>query len=189
MSITSAKTGSTSLSLALENNFMEPIASALVGAGSANQVTFLDIPQGYKHLQIRGIARSTYAGGATRAGFITFNNDSATNYSIHQISGNGSATESWGTSSTNQAHWQRIATATAGASMFGGLIIDILDYSNANKNTTVRGIGGTDQNGSGEIYQTSCAWYNKDPITSIKLYPQDENWAQHSRFSLYGIKG
>ena len=53
MSITSAKTGSTSLSLALENNFMEPIASTLVGAGGVSTVTFNDIPQTYKHLQIR----------------------------------------------------------------------------------------------------------------------------------------
>ncbi len=52
MSITSAKTGSTSLSLALENNFMEPIASTLVGAGGVSTVTFNDIPQTYKHLQV-----------------------------------------------------------------------------------------------------------------------------------------
>ena len=64
MSITSAKTGSTSLSLALENNFMEPIASTLVGSGGVSTVTFNDIPQTYKHLQIRCISRPNEAGSS-----------------------------------------------------------------------------------------------------------------------------
>ena len=59
MSITSVKTGTTGLSLALDNNYMEPIATTVVGSGGVNQITFNDIPQGYKHLQIRIIGRTT----------------------------------------------------------------------------------------------------------------------------------
>jgi len=58
MSITSAKTGATGISLALENNFMEPIASTLVGASGSAIIEFNDIPQTYKHLQIRLIGRT-----------------------------------------------------------------------------------------------------------------------------------
>ena len=53
MSITSAKSGATGISLALDNNFMEPIASTLVGSGGSSVITFNDIPQTYKHLQLR----------------------------------------------------------------------------------------------------------------------------------------
>jgi hypothetical protein len=189
MSITSAKTGATGISLALDNNFMEPIATVLVGSGGSSSIIFNDIPQTYKHLQIRGIARSTYTGNSMRAGFIRFNGDAGVNYSIHQISGDGASTSSWGTGSTDVGAWQRISTATAGANMFSGLVIDILDYANTSKNKTTRSLGGVDLNGSGEIYLTSSAWYNTNAITSILLYPQDNNWAQYSRFSLYGIKG
>mgnify|MGYP000739741444 CR=1 FL=1 len=50
MSISSAKSGGTGISLALDNNFMEPIASS---TGGSSTIVFNDIPQGYKHLQIR----------------------------------------------------------------------------------------------------------------------------------------
>ena len=59
MSITSVKSGATGISLALDNNFMEPIATTLVGSTTVNVVTFNDIPQTYKHLQIRAISRRT----------------------------------------------------------------------------------------------------------------------------------
>ena len=52
MSITSVKSGSGGISLALDNNYMEPIATMVVSATSVNSITFNDIPQIYKHLQL-----------------------------------------------------------------------------------------------------------------------------------------
>jgi len=49
--------------LSADNNYMETIASTLVGSGGASTVTFSNIPQGYKHLQIRGITKDGYTGG------------------------------------------------------------------------------------------------------------------------------
>ena len=61
MSITSLKTGTTGLSAALDNNYMEPIATTVVGSGGVASIAFNDIPQIYKHLQIRGIGRTANA--------------------------------------------------------------------------------------------------------------------------------
>lgn len=169
---------------------MIPIAATTVGSGGAANVTFSSIPQNYEHLQIRGIARSTWSsGGTNRAGFIQFNSDTGSNYTMHQIEADGGSTPAgWGTGNSTYTIWQRITTATAPANVFGGLMIDILDYSNTNKFKTIRALGGNDQNGSGYIYFNSGLWQNTNGITSIKLYPQDENWAQYSSFALYGIK-
>ena len=49
MTISSVKTGAVGLSLALDNNYMEPIATTLVGSGGVNQITFNDIPQSYNN--------------------------------------------------------------------------------------------------------------------------------------------
>lgn len=186
MSVTSAKTGSTSLSLALENNFMEPIASTLVGAGNTSAIIFNDIPQTYKHLQIRYTNRNVAASDAT---LLNFNGDvTGTNYAKHQLRGSGSAVTAVGQANiVPELPTSPYLGITA--SVYNGVILDILDYSNTNKNKTLRSLGGYDANGSGYIWLTSGLWQNTNAIISIKIYAESGDIAQHSRFSLYGIKG
>jgi hypothetical protein len=186
MSITSAKTGSTSLSLALENNFMEPIASTLVGAGGVSTVTFNDIPQTYKHLQIR---MSALTNGSFSSAVLNFNSDYSLSYIWHQVYGNGAST--FATSSgTNQG---AVATNQMGNSTYPGVAItDILDYSNTNKNKTIRTLTGIDANNAitGYIILRSGLWINTSAVTSITLTSTSSTlFNQYSRFSLYGIKG
>jgi hypothetical protein len=71
--------------------------------------------------------------------------------------------------------------------MFGALVIDILDYTNTNKNTTIRSLGGYDANGSGYLQLESMLWNNTAAINQIVL--GTGGWAQYSSFALYGIKG
>jgi len=190
MSVTSAKTGSTSLSLALENNFMEPIASTLVGAGGVNSIIFNDIPQTYKHLQVRGISRPSEAGGGgSQYIYFRVNSDSGTNYSRHSIFGAGSAGVQAG-ASDNQIRAGFQMRNGYPANIFAATIIDILDYANINKNKTIRSLNGFDSNGSGSIVALSSgAWLNTNAITSLTLTSEVGNFIQYSRFSLYGIKG
>ena len=97
MSITSVKTGTTGLSLALDNNYMEPIATTVVGSGGVNQITFNDIPQGYKHLQIRGISRNT-GGSVSYSIYLSFNGTSS-GYSWHWVKGDGDTASTSGIAS------------------------------------------------------------------------------------------
>lgn len=187
MSVTSAKSGATGISLALDNNYMEPIATTVVGSTAVNSITFNDIPQGYKHLQIRLLAFGTSGANVN----LTINSDSGTNYSYHRLAGNGSAASADNVTSFTSAF---LTDAT-----FNGLepttypnvsIIDILDYSNSNKNKTIRLLTGIDKNGvGGSVQLISNAWYSTSSIVSLKLFGNGGNFNQYSRFSLYGIKG
>ena len=185
MSITSAKTGSTSLSLALENNFMEPIASVLVGSGGTGVIDFLDIPQNYKHLQIRCFYATTSGAGNPK---LIFNSDVGVNYTFHQIVGNGSTA-----SSSGGANQSFIYQPYGGFQSYSATIIDILDYTNTNKYKTVKSLGGNDNNNSGSyvalLELMSGVWMSNAPISSLRFTIDTVNFAQYSRFSLYGIKG
>jgi hypothetical protein len=194
MSITSAKTGSTSLSLALENNFMEPIASTLVGAGGVNSIIFNDIPQGYKHLQVRLIGRTNRSNASIDQINMRFNSDTGSNYvTNHYIQGNGSAVYvGANTSGTLMTIYRLTADGSPALSnTFGVIIMDILDYANINKYKTIRALGGHDMNTvSGEVFFTSAAWMSTTPVSSITITPNTGSlFNQYSRFSLYGIKG
>ena len=189
MSITSAKSGATGISLALENNFMEPIASTLLSA-STNTVIFNDIPQNYKHLQLRGIARAT-GSYTTVDGLIQLNGDTSANYAHHAIYGDGASATATAGTSTTAGRFARNALCgnSTTASVFAGLCLDVLDYTNTSKNKTTRCLVGYDANGSGVVELESSLWMNTAAITSITLTTDGGSFAQYSRFSLYGIKG
>ncbi len=58
-------------------------------SGSTGTITFAGIPSTYKHLQIRAIGRSDYAGSNVQLA-MRFNSDTAANYSTHNLIGVGS---------------------------------------------------------------------------------------------------
>ena len=187
MSITSVKSGATGISLALDNNFMEPIATTLVGSGGSNNVTFSDIPQNYKHLQIRCMAKDTGAAGP-QINF-TCNSDNGVSYTRHRLIGNGSTVSASGNADLSYIPMLASAGLPSAASTYGVLIIDILDYTNTNKNKTIRVLSGQDSNGSGGVDFTSGMWMKTDAVSSITFTLSSGNFSQYSRFSLYGIKG
>lgn len=190
MSITSVKSGATGISLALDNNFMEPIATTLVGSGGVGTIQFNDIPQTYKHLQIRYLSRSTRATTSDSVS-MRFNSDNGSNYARHYLYGDGATPSAGATTSSTVANIGTQAAASASASIFGVGVIDILDYADANKNKTIRVLSGGDRNGSGDIQLTSGLWMSTTAISSITILAQEgsANFSQYSRFSLYGIKG
>ena len=183
MSITSAKSGATGISLALENNFMEPVASTLLSSASGS-VTFADIPQTYKHLQLRTL-------GQTTTGYpigIRFNGDTSSNYVYHVLQGN-SASVAAGVA-TAQTSIATVAAGGATTNAFGGGVIDILDYTNTSKYKITRGLTGYEVGTSGTVYFYSGLWMSNTPITSITLIDTNNgNMITNCRFSLYGIKG
>jgi len=188
MSISSAKSGGTGISLALDNNFMEPIASSVLSSSTALTI-FNDIPQTYKHLQLRLHLRSTTA-TSTESFFMNFNGDVATNYTTHRLWGDGSAVSVSADANVTTMQVDRIAGNNATSGIFGEVVIDILDYANTNKFKTARWLGGVDTNGAGYIMFSSGLWMSTNPITAITIDANStNNFAQYSRFSLYGIKG
>jgi hypothetical protein len=163
----------------------ESIANVTAGSAVAN-VEFTSIPATYSHLQIRGIARGASTTGNVD---IQFNGDTATNYSRHYVYGDGSSAASFNAATINFIRVSTVSSSSSTASVFGGFVLDILDYSNTNKYKTARSIAGLDNNGSGEIGLRSGNWRSNSAITSIKLWTGDAtNLAQYSSFALYGVK-
>jgi len=167
----------------------ESIATVSVGSGGAANVEFTSIPSTYKHLQIRGIARTNRA--LTRDALkVTFNGNTS-DYGTHNLFGNGTSVTAQGYGTELSMAFNDVAGNTATASVFGVMIIDILDYASTTKVKTLRGLGGYDNNGSGAVGFNSGAYYgNTNAITSVKLQSYGGTaLEQYSSFALYGIKG
>jgi hypothetical protein len=170
----------------------ESIATVTVGAGGASTVTFSSIPSTYTHLQIRGIARTDAGGGTTQNLNMTINNDTSAAYSFHQLLGSGSAASSYGenVNRSNCVQILHIPTSTAGANIFGTGIIDILDYTNTNKNRTVRSLRGQEQNNSDSgIALQSYLYTGTTAVNRLDFFASVGNLVQYSQIALYGIKG
>lgn len=194
MSISSVKTGLIKDDFLVGNTAYDPstfflIQRTTVGAGGVASVSFTSIPSTYKHLQIRIMARDNRATNTQSNINMTFNSDTGTNYSNHDIWGNGTSALVDGFASQTSAFACRITGATAAANLFGGGYVDINDYASTTKYKTTRGLSGTDQNGSGGIFLASNAWLNTAAITRIDLVGVGTTIQQNSTFALYGMKG
>jgi hypothetical protein len=169
----------------------DALATVIVPSGGAASVTFSGIPTGYKHLEIRGIARDNRATSGQDLGTIRFNGDSATNYARHRLYGNGSGTASADGGATQSSIFGFNAVHANGISnTFGTGIMTILDYTDTSKHKTIRCLTGDEQNGSGYLFFNSGVWLNTSAINSITLLPDSAStgYLQYSSFALYGVK-
>jgi hypothetical protein len=173
----------------LNTSSYESIATVTVGSGGSSSISFSSIPSTFKHLQIRWLGRTTGSGGAQDDFNILFNGGSSSNSNYHRIYGNGSSTGANYYDGV-YAGVANTAAETASANIFGVGVIDILDYTNTNKNKVSRSFGGNEQNGSGTVWLYSNLSRSTAAITSISLTPvYGTGFVQYSSFALYGIKG
>lgn len=152
-------------------------------------ITFSGIPAGYKHLQLRILARATYASPPDTGGILNFNGDNGSNYAWHRIYGDGSAITAGGSANASFARIDRMSGASTTGDVFGGFTVDILDYANTSKYKTMRSLGGYDGNGTGWVGLNSALWMNTSAITSITFANADStNLVQYTQAALYGVK-
>ena len=168
----------------------------------ASYIIFDDIPSTYEHLEIRINGQSnrvTYGNDAIeiRLGDTGHSPvDTGNNYSYHVLETNTSTTTTgYAATGVNTPRIGRISSDVAGAANFGTCIISVLDYSNANKNTTVTGIGGmtsdlgTTANDT-KVTFNSVLWADTSVVNAIQLMLADgTGWNRGSEFTLYGITG
>jgi hypothetical protein len=155
-------------------------------SSAAADVTFTGIPSGYKHLQIRGIGRSSASSNPI---FLQYNGDTTTsNYYSHSLYGQGTTAYAGAEGSTYSQYVTYWPVAADTASAFGTVVIDVLDYQNTNKYKTTRALGGFDTNGGGFSWLNSGLWKNTSAVTSITLKPYSGNFVTYSQFALYGVK-
>jgi len=166
---------------------MEAISAITLSAAQAS-VDFNNIPGTYSHLQVRYLSRSTLANDSTT--MMRINSDKGNNYGTHMLYGSGSTAGSQGQGSIPFIELPRTAYGATGSNIFGGGIVDILDYSNTNKYKTIRVFGGCDENGSGGVALVSGLWISTSAITAVHFFPTggSPNIHQSSSYTLYGIK-
>lgn len=203
MAITRARTSSVAQGPSTSKSFLannpvilggsyESIQTVNVGSGGQSTVTFSSIPSTYTHLQIRSIARSNRTSQTFDDIRLKINNDTSTTFRHHALYGEGAGSATVDTSGANVyvlgAWGAGMAGAAATTNNFAASIIDILDYANTNKNKTIRGLDGLDNNGSGLVALSSSLWTSTTAITSIEISAIGSTIQQYSSFALYGIK-
>ena len=175
---------------------IEAIATTYLEADAAS-VTFSSIPATYEHLQLRVNAKSNrtnssddlriYLGDSSDSPV-----DTGSDYYSHFMSGSGS-TEGGGVGGSTELRIGRVAGSKTDedAANYGSAVIDILDYANANKNTTVLGIGGLagDSSATGSIVALSSGiWETASTVTAVRVDAMDgSGFIRGSEFTLYGL--
>lgn len=163
-----------------------PIATTTLTTSTAT-ISFTGIPQNYEHLQIRGILRSDRAGQPKDQLRMQLNSDTGSNYTTHLLSGDGTAAYAAANVGATFINNNSVTGATSTASMYGTVVMDILDYANTNKYTVVRFLSGYDTSGAGTVELDSGVWLNTAAVTSISIVTIG-NMIQYSQLALYGIK-
>ena len=173
--------GITASSILKVTGSYESIATALPN-GTAQTVTFNSIPQGYKHLQIRGNALLNSSIQITME-----INSADTNQRFHYLQGTGASVTAGSATSLYIS-----GQTTPGENKPTAFIVDLHDYSSTTKNKTARFISGQDSNGTyyDRIWIGSGARFETTAITSLTFSTNGGAlWQTNSTIALYGIKG
>jgi hypothetical protein len=158
----------------------ESIQTVTVGAGGQSSISFTSIPSTYKHLQVRCMYNTIT--NPDNIGMTL--NGSVTSSRQHSLTGNGSSASASSTTDNWFTH-----QAGASSTIMYGMVIDLLDYSNTNKNKTARILGGGDFNGSGVMFFTSALYATTSAVTSFTLQGfGGQSFTQFASFALYGIR-
>jgi len=203
MAVTRVKTSSLLQGMPKDRSFLagndaydppdfESIATVTVGSGGSGSISFTSIPGTYAHLQIRYIADDNRSGVTVNSVGGYFNADNtASNYYWHHLDGDGSSASAGANTGISglALNFGFSTGANASANIFGVSVVDILDYANTNKYTTMRLLTGADLNGSGTVRFGSGLWKNTAAVTDITILPVSSTFQQYSHFALYGIKG
>jgi hypothetical protein len=153
------------------------------GNGSTGTVTFSSISSSYTHLEVRA---SFLASSANDDLLVRFNGDTASNYSFHELRGNGTVAST----SVAAPLTYMVAAANAGDTTYPySIVLSVLEYKNTNINKTIRVLAGQDRNGGGGFSLFSGSWRNTAAVNSITIYAPSSVFNTGSKFALYGIKG
>jgi hypothetical protein len=174
---------------------MYPIQSWVNSGTATNTVTFNNISQEFKHLQIRLSVRINAPGNNNwYADFITFNGDNTgSNYDTHALQayatvGGGGQTLGSGLSSSLAALNNSLMEGGVSTSYTTVSITDILDYTNTNKNKVGRSIYGFITVPTPlQVGMFSFIWKSTAAITSLTISNPIAAWTAASRIDLYGI--
>ena len=159
----------------------EPIETQTLGTAVAS-VTFSSIPQTYTDLVLIANSSTTTV-ASSEINKMTFNSDTATNYSTTTLAGNGSSAASF--RATSQAYIRAGRNTANGESYFVPNKIQIMNYANT---TTFKTAIAQGPEAGAYIENDVGLWRSTSAITSVTLTAGLNNYKVGSTFTLYGIK-
>jgi len=175
----------------ISNSGFESLYTYSVASGGVSSIN-IPVPDGFKSLQLRCLHKTNRTGSLDGLK-MTFNSDTANNYSKQYMYATGTATTGF---TQNQQGYIQIDSSTASgqnANHFGVSIVDIFGYSDTGMFTTTRNLGGVsedDGTGSQEVDWEGGVWASTAKVASIQITPYLGTLiSQYSKFYLYGIRG
>jgi hypothetical protein len=187
--IDSAKSGN------LGNPAWDSIAT--YSGGAASSITIGSIPSTYKYLRLVARLKDSRSPVAYSGTLLSFNTTGGTSYGYTYLYGDNRVTGQPVEDSSSAASFVFLSTPGAGTSssnVYSYTVLDIFDYQNTSKFTSVQGVstyvdvGGAYLGGQAGV-SVSGTWADTSVVSSIILTPTNPNYASNVRVSLYGIKG
>jgi hypothetical protein len=157
----------------------EPIATTTLGS-AASSITFSSIPGTYTDLRLVVIVKAVNSDTLK----VRLNNDTGTNYSTTQLSGDGASAISYRW--TNSSSWFLWYNNAVSETQWEFHTWDIFSYTGST-NKTALSTRSADYNGSGEVYRGASLWRDTSTINRIDVGLLNTNMAIGTTATLYGI--
>lgn len=170
------------------------INTITVGAGGQSTIDFGTISTQYKHLELRGVVRST---GPNNSDALILNlNGSRSNYT-HYLYGGPGVSSGGVSSATTRGNCVNVAGGNQTANVFSSFFIKIFDYASTNKKKVAMSFGGYmnvssvagEQSAFDNVFNTTSAITTVSFICQSTATSTTYNFAENSSISLFGIKG
>jgi hypothetical protein len=160
------------------------VSSVVVGSGGASTISFNNIPQTGKDIILQCSLRVS---DGNEAGFVRFNNSSATTYAHRFISANNSTPAVQVYNTTHFFLYWNDSSRTAG--IFGSAEFSLLNYSSSTRFKSMSYNAITENNGTGKYQALGGGVFSSTtPVTSVQLIPQSSaTFIENSTVSLYII--
>jgi hypothetical protein len=169
--------------------FLQPIYTQ-TASGSAQTITFNNIPQGFTDLKVVFSIRSAISGSAQDYVQMRFNGvSSGSLYSDTRLEGTGSSAASARDTSGNEMYFAWAAPgANATANTFGNAEIYIPNYTSSNfKSVNMDYVNENNASAIQYIGLTAGLFRSTSAITSMTIGMGNANFVSNSTISIYGI--
>jgi len=152
--------------------------------------TFENIPQNYKHLQIRGITRSSFPSTQNNL-TLDINGDTTNTSHYHVLYASGNSIFSYNGLNFPGPYCGAVVGNSQAANILSPVIIDILDYTSSTKYKVFKSMYGFSGNLESETgIQSSVFMGSLAAITSINIVlAASAAMMPGTVWSLYGIRG
>jgi hypothetical protein len=158
----------------------EPIATTTLGSAAAT-ISFTSIASSWTDLRVVFVCTSTLT---AQAASLTLNGDTAANYSLTRLRGNGTSASSQRETSVNRIDFSPSGTSSTIPQFYA---IDLFSYAGST-NKTILIESSEDQNGSGNTSRFVALYRSTSAITSLTLTCNTSTFATGTTATLYGIK-